>query len=246
MDHEILIFVLAGFAAQMIDGCLGMAYGVSLNTFLLSLGVPPAPASATIHAAEVFTTAASGVSHFKFGNVDKQLFKKLLIPGVIGGIAGALFLSFADSAVIRPIVAFYLFAMGLRILMKALKDIKIKKVEGKLFPLGLAGGLMDAIGGGGWGPIVTSTLVARGNHPQLTIGSVNAAEFFVTIAETATFVSLIGGMVRWRMIAGLIIGGVIASPFAAYTCKKLPHRIMMLIVGTFITVLSIRTILMAL
>jgi len=229
----------------MIDGCLGMAYGVSLNTFLLSLGIPPAPASATIHTAEVFTTAASGVSHFKLGNVDKQLFKKLLIPGIIGGVTGAFFLSLADSAVIKPIVASYLLVVGLRILMKALKDVKIKKVEGRLFPLGFAGGLMDAVGGGGWGPIVTSTLVARGNHPRLTVGSVNAAEFFVTVAEAATFVTLIG-LVRWRMIAGLIIGGVIASPFAAYTCKKLPHRIIMVLVGMAITVLSIRTIFLAL
>lgn len=245
MDREILIFVIAGFAAQMIDGCMGMAYGVSLNTFLLSLGIPPAPASATIHTAEIFTTAASGMSHFKLGNVDKHLFRKLLVPGVIGGIAGAFFISLVDSAVIKPIVAFYLVVMGLRILVKALKEIEIKKVEGKLFPLGFAGGLMDAIGGGGWGPIVTSTLVAKGNHPRFTIGSVNAAEFFVTVAEATTFVTVMG-LARWRMIAGLIIGGVIASPFAAYTCKKLPHRTVMLIVGTLITVLSVRTIFMAL
>lgn len=245
MDQSIIVFIIVGFIAQMIDGALGMAYGVSSTTFLLSLGIPPAPASASVHTAEIFTSGVSGLSHLRFGNVDKKLFKKLLIPGVIGGILGAYILTAVPGEMIKPFIAFYLFIMGLMILRKALKKIQEKRVETQLFPLGVVGGFFDAIGGGGWGPIVTSTIVARGHNPRFAIGSVNLAEFFVTIAEVATFFTVIG-LTHWQIIVGLIIGGVLAAPLAAYVCKRLPSQALMIIVGLLIIALSIRTTYLAL
>lgn len=241
MDQSIIIFIIAGFIAQIIDGALGMAYGVVSTTLLLSIGIPPAAASASVHTAEIFTSGVSGLSHLKFGNVDKKLFRKLLIPGVIGGVLGAYILTSVPGNLIKPFIAVYLLIMGLMILRKALKKIQETEVKTKLFPLGVVGGFFDAIGGGGWGPIVTSTLVARGHNPRFTIGSVNLAEFFVTIAEVTTFLTIIG-LVHWQIIAGLIIGGVLAAPLAAYVCKRLPSRALMITVGVLIIVLSIRTI----
>lgn len=220
-----------------------MAYGVSSNTFLLSVGIPPAAASASVHTAEIFTSGISGLSHLKFGNVDKKLFKKLLIPGVIGGILGAYILTIVPGKIIKPFIALYLLIMGSIIIYKAFKKIQEKEVRTKLLPLGAVGGFFDAIGGGGWGPIVTSTLVARGNNPKFTIGSVNLAEFFVTVAEAATFFTIIG-LKHWHIIVGLIIGGALAAPLGAFICKKLPSKLLMIIVGVLITVLSIRTIYM--
>jgi len=194
MELNILIFILFGFIAQLIDGALGMAYGVSSNIFFLTLGVPPAIASASIHTSEIFTTAVSGISHFKFGNVDRTIFIKLLIPGVIGGILGAYILTELPGAKMKPYISLYLLIMGLMILIKVFRKIDSNEVKSKLIPLGLVGGFFDAIGGGGWGPIVTTTLVARGNTPRFAIGSVNAAEFFVTVAESITFFATIGGL----------------------------------------------------
>ena len=224
-----------------------MAYGVTSTTFLLSLGIPPAAASASVHTAEIFTSGASGLSHLRFGNVDRGLFKKLLIPGVVGGILGAYILVGVPEKMIKPFVAIYLLIMGLLILRRALKSKKIQetKVRAKLRPLGLAGGFFDAVGGGGWGPIVTSTLAARGHNPRFAIGTVNLAEFFVTVSECATFFLTIG-VAHWEIIAGLIIGGVLAAPLAAYACRKLPSRTLMIIVASLIIALSIRTIYLAL
>lgn len=249
MDN-IVLFILVGFIAQMIDGALGMAYGVSSTTFLLSLGVPTKIASASVHVSEMFTTLASGLSHLRFGNVDKSLFKKLVIPGVIGGILGAYVLSSIPGDKLKPFVSCYLLLMGLRILLKAIKsskNMKTERVNGRIVPLGFIGGFFDAIGGGGWGPIVTTTLVARGNCPRLAIGSVNAAEFLVTIAESATFIITIPDLLtqQWRIILGLLLGGVIAAPIAAYSVKKLPTRALMAMVGLLIIGLSIRTIIKA-
>lgn len=236
-----IVYIIVGFIAQIIDGALGMAYGVTSTTFLLSMGIPPVAASASVHTAEVFTSGVSGLAHLKFGNVDKKLFKKLLIPGIIGGILGAYILTVVPGKTIKPFIAFYLLIMGLFILRKAFKKVEQKEVKTKLVPLGVSGGFFDAIGGGGWGPIVTSTLVARGHNPRFSIGSVNLAEFFVTVAEVATFLTIIG-LVHWQIIVGLIIGGVLAAPLAAYVCKRLPSRALMIMVGLLIMVLSIRTI----
>ena len=241
MYETIIIFAIVGFIAQIIDGALGMAYGVSSTSVLLGLGIPPATASASVHTAEIFTSGASGLSHLKLGNVDKKIFAKLLIPGIIGGALGAYILTAIPGRVIKPFVAFYLLIMGIIILRKAFKKIEERNVKAKLFPLGLVGGFFDAIGGGGWGPIVTSTLVARGHNPRFTIGSVNIAEFFVTVTEVATFLTMIG-LVQWQIIVGLIVGGVLAAPLAAYICKRLPSKALMIMVGTLIIALSIRTI----
>ena len=247
MDYNIIIFILFGFIAQLIDGALGMAYGVSSNAFFLSLGIPPSIASACIHTSEMFTTAVSGISHFKLGNVDKKIFLRLLIPGVIGGVLGAYILTELPGGKIKPFVSLYLLIMGLWILVKIVRKTHQIKTKSRLIPLGLAGGFFDAIGGGGWGPIVTTTLVANGNHPRYAIGSVNSAEFFVTVAESITFFATIGTLLfqHWEKIVGLMIGGVIAAPFAAWVCKKLPHKVLMLLVGLLISGLSIRILYLA-
>ena len=244
MDLNIIIFIVIGFIAQMIDGCLGMAYGVSTTTFFLSLGITPAIASACVHTSEMFTTAVSGISHFKFGNVDRRIFLRLLIPGVIGGVLGAYILTELPGDKLRPFVSIYLLIMGLMILIKVFKKTQKAERKTRLIPLGLVGGFFDAIGGGGWGPIVTTTLVANGNHPRFAIGSVNSAEFFVTVAESVTFFITIGALLvqHWEKIVGLMIGGVLAAPLAAYACKKIPPRKLMLLVGLLIIILSLRTI----
>lgn len=246
MDQNVLLFVLVGFVAQMIDGALGMAYGVSSNTFLLSIGIPPAAASASVHMAEVFTTGVSGVSHWRLGNVDKSLIKRLLLPGLIGGVTGAYILTALPGDLLKPYIAIYLVIMGLVILIKSFSQEKPDRaVTTHVVPLGLAGGFFDAIGGGGWGPIVTSTLMARGNNPRYAIGSVNLSEFFVTFAESVTFVITVG-LGYWRIILGLLVGGVIAAPLAAYVCKVVSPRLLMRLVGVLIILLSIRTIILAL
>jgi uncharacterized membrane protein YfcA len=246
MDTNILVFVLVGFVAQMIDGALGMAYGVSSNTFLLSLGIPPAAASASVHMAEVVTTGISGFSHWKLGNVNWNLVKRLLIPGVIGGVAGAYLLTTFDGNIIKPYISAYLLIMGIVIIVKAFnmkKDHNENEYHGPTISLlGLLGGFCDAIGGGGWGPVVTTTLVARGKHPRLTIGSVNFSEFFITFAESVTFVLALNFSEYWQIILGLLIGGGIAAPFAAILTKKLPIKALMITVGLLIVALSIRTI----
>lgn len=244
MDQHLIIFVIVGFAAQIIDGALGMAYGVSSTTFLLTLGVSPAAASASVHTAEIFASGVSGISHLRFGNVDREIFRRLLIPGIIGGVAGAYILTTLPGEKIKPFVALYLLAMGAIIIRKALGKVEERKARARLAPLALAGGFFDAIGGGGWGPIVTSTLVARGEKPRFAIGSVNLAEFFVTVAEAATFFLTLG-LVHWKVIVGLTLGGVLAAPLAAYVCRRLPARALMIMVGALIVILSIRTLLLA-
>jgi uncharacterized protein len=191
MEMSIWIFIVVGFLAQMIDGALGMAYGVSSNAFLLSIGIPPAAASASVHAAEVVTTAVSGISHWRFGNIDKKLLLRLMLPGVIGAAIGAYILSSLPGDMLRPYINAYLLVMGLVILRKAFitQPKPIHDIPRLVSPLGFIGGFFDAIGGGGWGPIVTTTLVARGNSPRTTIGSVNASEFFVTLSQSSRLYS---------------------------------------------------------
>jgi uncharacterized membrane protein YfcA len=240
-EPDILLFVFIGFIAQMIDGALGMAYGVSTTTLLLALGVSPAAASASVHVAETFTTGLSGVSHFSFGNINWFLVKRLIIPGVLGAIIGAYILSSVEGDVIKPYVSAYLLMMGGLILFKAIRKIKTSHVQTHLIPLGLVGGFLDAVGGGGWGPIVVSTLLARGNDPRFTIGSVNFAEFFVALAASLTFLLTVG-LVQWQIILGLAIGGGIAAPLAAYTSRHIPTRALMIVVGLLIILLSVRTL----
>ncbi len=244
MDQNILVFIVVGFIAEMIDGALGMAYGVTSTSFLLSLGLSPATASASVHASEIFTTATSGFFHLRFGNVQKKLVLRLLIPGVIGGVAGAYILTEMPMGLITPIVAGYLLLMGMIIVYKAFRPTKAEP-RTPLIPLGLIGGFFDAIGGGGWGPIVTSTLVARGNQPRYVVGSVNLAEFFVTISQSLTFVMTIG-LIHWKVILGLMIGGVTAAPLAAVVAKRLPVKPFMILVGVLIILVSIRNLYLSL
>jgi len=245
MPESIPLFVLVGFIAQIIDGTLGMAYGVTSTSFVLSLGVPPALASASVHASEIFTSAASGLAHLRFGNVDRNLFRRLVLPGVVGGTLGAYLLTALPGERMRPWVALYLLAMGVVILVRAFRRIRAERARGRIVPLGFIGGFFDALGGGGWGPIVTSTLVARGNAPRFAVGSVNLAEFFVSVAESIVFFTLLG-LIHWKIIIGLILGGVLAAPLAAHLCKRIPARALMILVGLLITILSLRTIYRAL
>lgn len=237
---DFLLFVAVGFAAQLIDGAIGMAYGLASTSVLLSVGVAPAVASASVHAAEVFTTAASAASHWTLGNVDRRLCRRLVIPGVIGGVAGAYLLASVPGERIRPLVGLYLGGMGLVILWKAFRGRygtghEPKRVE----LLGLGGGFLDAIGGGGWGPLVTSSLVGQGTKARNAIGSTNAAEFLVTVAISGTFVLTVG-LELWPIILGLIVGGMLAAPLAAFVARSLPDRPLMILVGSIITLLSLR------
>jgi hypothetical protein len=243
VDSSILIFILAGFTAQMIDGALGMAYGVTATTFLLGAGVPPAASSASVHASEIFTSGVSGLMHLRFGNVNTKLFRTLLLPGIIGAIIGAYVLSELEdyNYLIKPIVSTYTLILGLLIIFKALKKDKIREKIKKIFPLAFVGGLMDSIGGGGWGPIVSSTLIAGGRHARFTIGSVNLAEFFVSLASSVTFFTLIG-LQHWSIIVGLIIGGIIAAPIAAWLSSRIPTKSIMILVGVVVIVTSLKRI----
>lgn len=246
MWEDILLYIAVGFAAQMVDGAIGMAYGVTSSSVLLSVGIAPATASACVHAAETFTTAVSGASHWKLGNVDFKLVRRLAIPGAIGGAIGAYLLSNINGDAVKPFISGYLLLMGLYILWKALRPAaENREPPEKVAPLGLIGGFMDAIGGGGWGPIVTTTLIGSGTTPRYAIGSVNLAEFFVTLTISATFLLTIG-LELFPIIAGLIVGGVIAAPLAAYATKHIPDKAMMILVGSVICFLSLRTILKAL
>ena len=241
-DDQFWLFVLAGFIAQMIDGALGMAYGVSCTSFLLQLGVPPAVASASVHTAEVFTTGVSGISHLYLGNVDKKLFIRLVIPGVIGAMLGAFLLSeILSGHLVKPFIAGYLLILGILILIKAFREPLFKDEIKNVSPLGFFGGLLDAIGGGGWGPIVTSNIIRKGKTPALTIGTVNTAEFFVAFASTGVFLFFLG-MDAWKILLGLIIGGIIAAPLGALFVRYVKPRVLMLIVGVVIIIVSTYTI----
>lgn len=241
IDNQFMLFMLIGFAAQLVDGALGMAYGLTASSFLLAAGLPPATASATVHFAETFTTGASAISHHSFGNIHSPLFKKLVIPGVLGAALGAYVLTELDGDVLKPYVAGYLIFMGLYVLVKSFAEINPIHVQKRVGPLGFFGGLIDSIGGGGWGPIVTSTLLSRGNHTRYTIGTVNAVEFFVTLTSSGVFVAIIG-ISHWNIVLALALGGVLAAPIAGFVAKKVPHRPMMFLVGLLIIGVSSRTL----
>jgi len=243
-----LLFLVVGVLAQAVDGALGMAYGVISSSVLLAFGVPPATASASVHGAEVFTTAASAGSHILHRNVDWRLLVPLAAAGVIGGCVGAYILTGMDGDVIKPFVVAYLGLMGLYILWRAGHDILIRHIPSWVtWPLGLVGGLLDAIGGGGWGPTVSSTLVGAGQEPRRAIGTANTAEFFLTAAISATFVwALMSG--HWRdadalqnhaaAVGGLVAGGLIAAPFAGLIAKRVPRKVLTYAVGVLLLFLA--------
>ena len=238
-SHAFWSAVAVGLLAQAVDGALGMAYGITSTSFLLATGVSPAVASASVHIAEVFTTGVSGVSHIKLGNVNKNLFLRLLVPGMIGAIAGAWLLSSVDGDAIKPYVAGYLLLMGLYVLSRIFRKIKSRRDQPRhVAKLGLAGGFVDAVGGGGWGPVVTTTLIGTGHDPRMTIGSVNLAEFFLTFVAAIAFAVLVGEG-PWPTVAGLVLGGLFAAPFAAYLTSRLHTKALLALVGTLIAVISL-------
>lgn len=244
IDSIFYWMILAGFFAQLVDGALGMGYGVTCTTILLSFGVSLPAISASIHTAEMFSSGISGYSHYKFGNVNKRLFRALLIPGVIGAILGAVLLSklgveYADY--VRPVLASYTLFLGAKIIFSLFRKRKPQKVK-RVGWLAGAGGFLDSFGGGGWGPLVTSTLIAKGRTPRFVIGSVSISEFFVTLASAVTFFTLIG-ISHWQVIVGLVLGGLLAAPLAAKLVGKLPMRAAFLSVGLLVIIWSLRILL---
>lgn len=244
IDKSFYLFMLAGFLAQMVDGAVGMGYGVTSTSLLMSMGVPPAAISGSVHTAEIFSSAASGYSHYKFGNVNKKLFKVLVIPGVLGAVAGAGMLVWMGDKygnLIKPFLAAYCMVLGFRILYQAYKRNKKNKKVKRAGWLAGAGGFLDSFGGGGWGPLVTSTLISKGRSPQYVIGSVSLSEFFVTLSSAMSFFVFIG-ITHWQVIMGLMIGGAVAAPLAAKLAGKLPVRTMLICVGLMVIIWSIRVL----
>ncbi|MDV3469954.1 sulfite exporter TauE/SafE family protein [Stenotrophomonas sp. C3(2023)] len=231
-------FILIGLGAQLVDGALGMAFGLVSSSVMLSMGIPPAQVSASVHTAEVFTTGASGISHMAAGNVDRRLFMRLAIPGAIGGAVGAYGLTQLPGDVIRPLIYLYLLVLAIVILLRAAGRLLPKGDIQRVPVLGFFAGLLDATGGGGWGPVATSTLLARGGQARMTIGTVNAAEFVVTVTVSATFL-LSMGLHHLQIVAGLLVGGMMAAPLAALLVKRVKERWVLIAVGVLVLGISL-------
>ena len=235
----LLPFIGVGFAAQLVDGALGMAFGVISNTLLVGLlGMPPALASQRVHVVEVFTTATSGISHLLHGNIDKKLFFKLLVPGMVGGVAGAYVLTSFDADLVKPFVLLYLASIGVYLLWRGLLYPPQQKEAKYIAPLGLLGGFLDAAGGGGWGPVVTSNLLIQGADPRKVVGTVNLVEFFLTLTISAAFIYHLGVVDVAGATLGLLIGGVLAAPIGAWAAKRFNPKTMLILVGIVLTVTS--------
>jgi uncharacterized protein len=236
---SLLPFIGVGFAAQLVDGALGMAFGVISNTLLVGvIGVPPALASQRVHLVECFTTATSGISHLLHGNIDKMLFFRLLVPGIIGGVLGAYVLSSLDASVVKPFVLLYLSAIGIWLLVRGLLYPPKLKQAKLIAPLGLFGGFLDAAGGGGWGPVVTSNLLIQGADPRKVVGTVNSVEFFLTLTVSIAFILHLGLADVAGPTLGLLIGGVAAAPVGAWAAKRIPVKPMLVLVGAVLTLTS--------
>ena len=236
----LLPFIAVGFAAQLVDGALGMAFGVISNTLLVAvLGVPPALASQRVHLVECFTTAVSGISHLLHGNVDQRLFFRLLIPGVIGGVLGAYVLTSIDAAVVKPFVLVYLSGIGIYILIRGLFYPPKLRDARFIAPLGLFGGFLDAAGGGGWGPVVTSNLLIQGADPRKVVGTVSTVEFFLTVSVSAAFIWHLGLADVGGATLGLLIGGLLAAPIGAWAAKHVAPKVMLVLVGIVLTATSL-------
>lgn len=238
LGSEFYWFILIGLAAQLVDGALGMAFGLVSSSVLLSMGLPPAAVSASIHTAEVFTTGASGASHLAAGNVDRKLFLRLALPGALGGVIGAYVLTQLPGDLVRPFIYLYLLGLAVMILLRAAGRLIPKREVQRVPVLGFTAGLLDASGGGGWGPVATSTLLARGGQARTTIGTVNAAEFVVTVAISATFL-LSMGLQHLPIVAGLMIGGMMAAPAAAVLVKRVRERWVLVAVGVLVLSISL-------
>lgn len=243
------LFFAVGFFAQLIDGAVGMAYGVISSAVLLAFGVMPAQVSAMVHGAKCFTNGASGVSHLMHRNVDWRLLVRLAPAGVIGGILGAYLLTGFDPTFIKALIVAYLAFIGAVMLSRTLRTLPEREPHLKhVIPIGLAGGYLDASVGGGWGPVVTSTLLGRGHTPRYVIGSVNTAEFFVTVAISVTFIWTFftgrlvvegGWILGGAAFAGLVIGGLIAAPLAGYVTKVAPARLLLAAASVLVIALSV-------
>jgi uncharacterized membrane protein YfcA len=239
MSADFFSLFAIGFLAQIIDGALGMAFGTVSNAFMLALGLPPAQASALVHTAEVFTTGASAASHIYHRNVDWRLVGRLGVAGMIGAILGAWLLSNLDVSAARRYVYLYLLLMGIYIVLKSMQIAPVRQASARwTSPLGFAGGFLDASGGGGWGPIVTSTLIGTGHAPRQTVGSVNAAEFLVTVAAATTFFVELGAA-HLQHLLPLVLGGMLAAPVGGWAVKRVSARVLMAAVGTLIVTLSL-------
>ena len=246
---DFIAFALVGFFAQAVDGALGMAYGVISSTVLLGLGMPPAQVSASVHAAELFTTAASGSGHLYHRNIDWKLFVRLAPFGIAGGVLGAYVLTSLDASAIKPFITTYLAILGIWIFIRSFRKIPSKPVKSRLVaPLGLTGGFLDATGGGGWGPVVTTGLLGAGGAPRYVIGTVNASEFLITLSVSLAFlIALLTG--HWEdagewsthamSIAGLVVGGLVAAPLAGWMVRHIPEKYLLRAVGTIICVLAL-------
>jgi uncharacterized membrane protein YfcA len=237
--EAILPFIAIGFFAQLVDGALGMAFGVIANTSLIAMGVPPALASSYVHIIKAFTGGISGVSHILHRNVDWKLCLRLSIAGIIGGVVGVFVLTNIHAEVARPIVLAYLTAIGFYILWRGLGHHFIERKAKIVEPVGLVGGFLDATGGGGWGPVVTSNLLIQGNNVRMTVGTVNVAEFFLAIAISATFIVSLGSNDLTEPVIGLLIGGIVAAPAGAWLTKHIPARPLMVLVGTVLVLSSL-------
>ena len=247
IDVQVLSYIGIGFLAQMIDGAFGMAYGPTTTSFLMAMGISPAVASATLHTAEVFASGTASVSYYRHKNINLKLFKLLVFGGIIGAIAGASLLSFVSKeqlGIVKPLVALYTLTLGFITIRRALSShIRHKKQNVRLIPgIGFVGSFFDSIGGGGWGAIVTSSLVAFGRDVRYAIGSAHLAKFFVATTSAITFVLLIG-FHHWLIVAGVILGSMLAAPFSVMIGNRIPKRNGLIIVGVLVIVLSVRTIL---
>jgi uncharacterized membrane protein YfcA len=248
-DHHIFYWmVLVGFLAEMVAGSMGMGYGVICTTVFLMLNIPPPVISASIHSAESFTTAAGSISHYKFGNVNKKLTKRLAIPAIVGAVIGALLLTYVGeryAKMTKPLIGAYTLYLGIRILQNAFrkKDVNgnTKKKKTNITVLGLVGGFIDSFGGGGWGPLVTGTFIKNGRTPRYVIGSSTMAKFILTVASAITFIFTVG-IHHWNIVAGLLLGGIITAPFSAMLTAKLPVKKMFVIVGVVVIIMSLITI----
>ena len=242
LNEDFVVFLLIGIFAQLVDNTLGMGYGATSTSFLISYGVPPVVSSMAVHVAEMFTTGASAISHYWFKNINKKLVMHLILPGVAGSILGSYLLAdVIDGTKIKPFIAMYMIILSVMIIMKGLRKTRIKKRTKRLGYLATFGGFMDAIGGGGWGPIVTSTLLGKGRDPKYTIGSVNTAEFAIAFASGFTFM-ILGGISGWPVIAGLILGGIVAAPLGAYLVNKIPRKPFTVLIGLLLIYLSLQTL----
>nr|WP_294944408.1 TSUP family transporter [uncultured Mucilaginibacter sp.] len=245
INPQFYYFLGAGFVFAMIDGAIGMSYGVTSTTFSLSMGIPPAPASMGVHLSEIMSNGIAGWMHYRMGNVNWKLFKLLLIPGIIGAVTGAYLLSSLEhyAQYTKPVVSLYTLILGCVILTKAI-HINRKRTSGKIKNiglLGLGGGFIDAVGGGGWGSIVLSTLIAGGRHPRFSLGTVKLSRFFIALTSSLTFITMLSGK-YWEAVAGLVIGSALASPIAARISNKISAKAIMFAVSVIVILISLRSV----